>query len=132
VKYRLDDVLVAKETPCTCGSKHMAIEAIIGRNDDVLEFLVENKPIKIYPDLIARRIALASDSFYKYQIKQLNYESLEIAIEAENFEELSTIFRKTLEDLLKERKIEGIVFSFKNSVELVAGNKLRKIQKAFE
>jgi putative adenylate-forming enzyme len=132
VKYRLDDMLVAKQTPCACGSKLMAIEAIVGRDDDILDFLVDNKLIKIYPDLIARRIALASDSFYKYQIKQLDYDSLEISIAAENFEELSKIFKEALENLLKERKIEGIMFSFKNSVEIVAGNKLRKIQKAFE
>jgi putative adenylate-forming enzyme len=132
VKYRLDDVLVAKQTPCGCGSKLMAIETIVGRDDDILEFISDKKTIKIYPDLIARRIALVSDSFYKYQITQLSYHKLEISIEAENFEELSKIFRKTLENLLQERNIEGIAFTFKNSVEIVAGNKLRKIQKAFE
>ncbi len=131
VKYRLDDVLIAKQTPCECGSKLMAIEAIVGRDDDVLEFLVNEKIVKLYPDLIARRIALANDSFYKYQIKQVSYDSLEIAIDAKNFEELRKIFTNTLENLFKERKIENISFNFKKTVQIVAGNKLRKVLKTF-
>lgn len=133
VKYRLDDVLVAKTEPCACGSAHLAIEAIVGRDDDVLMFLVNEKLIKVYPDLIARRIALAFDEFHKYQLKQTDFTSIEIAIEAKDiaFETLKKQFTNTLNTLLLERNITGISFTFKNYVEIGAGNKLRKIRREF-
>ena len=67
VKYKLNDVLKIKERECDCGSKLLAIEKIIGRDDDVL--IINN--IKVYPDLLARKIALKTDSFQKYSIIQV-------------------------------------------------------------
>lgn len=133
VKYRLDDVLVAKTEPCACGSARMAIEAIVGRDDDVLVFLVNEKPVKVYPDLIVRRIALAFDEFHRYQLKQTNFTTIEISIEAKTaeFETLKKQFVDTLNALLLERNITGISYTFKNYVEIGAGNKLRKIRREF-
>lgn len=133
VKYRLDDVLIEKSALCACGSQRMAIEAIIGRDDDILLFKKGDKQIKLYPDLIARRITLMSDTFHKYQVKQVDLATIEIAIEANDSERefLQQSFKQIIIDLLVERGIAGILFVFKDTVEVTAGSKYRKIQRMF-
>jgi putative adenylate-forming enzyme len=38
IRYRLNDILTLRSSPCPCGSVMTAIESIEGRSDDVLEF----------------------------------------------------------------------------------------------
>lgn len=125
VNYILNDILVERTTPCKCGSSMIAIEKILGRDDDVLIF--DEK--KLYPDLISRRIALISDNFFQYQIKQINQNQLKIAIEtSENdFELVKNKFEKAILQLLHEKELENIDLIFTNKIEVLAGNKLRKI-----
>ncbi len=131
VNYRLDDVLKISKNQCKCGSKLQAIEQIIGRNDDILIFKSKQKLIKIFPDLIARRIALVTDSFIKYQIKQMDYFLIEISIESENYNEVKNVFENAISILLEENGIQNVKFKHQNFVNFEQGNKFRKIQKAF-
>ena len=58
VRYQLDDVLVARTTPCPCGSPELAIERIEGRSDDVLKLPSKNgNTVTIFADPCARVIA---------------------------------------------------------------------------
>lgn len=125
VKYKLNDILVERTTPCKCGSPMIGLEKILGRDDDVLIFGRK----KLYPDLIARRIGLISDNFFQYQIKQINQNQLKIAIETSesDFESVKNKFEKAIFQLLHEKEIENIDLIFTNKIELLAGNKLRKI-----
>lgn len=127
VKYTLNDVLQVKSAPCRCGSQLLAIEKIIGREDDVL--ILNN--IKVYPDLIARRIAMQTDEFQKYTIEQVGQNTLNIGIDgdADNFESTKTVFKNVLDSLFAEIGIFGIQYHFKNKTALVAGNKTRKIKR---
>lgn len=127
VKYKLTDILQIKKTPCACGSSLLALEKIIGRDDDVLIF----NQIKIYPDLISRRIAQKTDAFSKYTITQVATNHLEIGIEspAEVFAELKHIVQEVLDKLLEEFGIQGIVYTFSNKIDYIAGNKTRKIKR---
>ncbi len=127
VKYKLNDVLQIRTTPCPCGTARMAIERIIGRDDDVLIF----KNIRVYPDLIARRIAQITNAFTQYRIVQTASDHLELGIACtpETFEEIKNRFITTLDTLFAEFGIEGVVYHVENRVVQEAGTKLRKIKR---
>lgn len=57
VRYRLDDVLVIRDTPCPCGDVQTAIERIEGRCDDQLLLSdVQNRPVRLFADACNRII----------------------------------------------------------------------------
>ena len=105
----MSDVLKIKETPCACGSHFLAIEQILGRDDDVL--WIQGK--RIFPDLLSRKIALATDAFSRYEIIQTGESEIQIHIQSARFEDLDqstikmhwheTVFNPTL----KQRKIRN-------------------------
>ena len=71
IRYRLDDVLKEKTTPCLCGCPFQAIERIEGRCDDLLYVSMEcgrEKPL--FPDFISRAIITASCDLQDYQVVQ--------------------------------------------------------------
>lgn len=127
VKYKLEDILQLKKTECPCGSKLLAIEKIIGRDDDIL--LLDNK--RVFPDLIARRIAIATNNFQKYSITQISKNKLEICIESEEteWEQTKICFDNALNSLLNEQGIIGTILEFKKNITIMQGQKLRKIKR---
>ena len=129
VKYRLNDILEIKKQDCTCGSKLLAIERIIGRDDDVLVF----NEIKVYPDLIVRRIALETDSFQNYTIDQIGRVDLLINIicSSEDLIENINLFRNILIKLFKDLGINEINYQFENNLNKDLGNKTRKIKRTY-
>ena len=57
VRYRLDDVLVIRDTPCPCGDVQTAIERIEGRCDDQLLLAdAQNRPVRLFADACNRII----------------------------------------------------------------------------
>lgn len=129
VKYKLNDVLQIKKTACACGSKRLAIEKIMGRDDDVLIL----KDQKIYPDLIARRISLATNNFQYYTIIQVANNKLSIHIETlpSDFEKTCRAFNAAIKDLLSDFGITDTDIEFHQGVQRIPGNKLRKIRREF-
>lgn len=127
VRYKLNDILQIKKSKCKCGSPFLAIEQIIGRDDDVL--IINGN--RVYPDIIARKIALHTDNFLKYMITQTGPKNLRICIETETgrFEECKKIFQNTLEELFNEYGIMNIEFKFENKIDTIQGNKTRKINR---
>ncbi len=127
VKYKMNDILQIRTTPCPCGSAHLAIAHIIGRDDDVLIF--DDK--KVYPDLIARKIALETDAFQKYTIVQTAEKRLDIGIacETNDFEALKKAFTAVLNTLLAKHQIQNVIYVFDNKITHITGNKTRKIRR---
>lgn len=125
IKYKLDDILQIKKLECACGSKRLAIEKIIGRDDDVL--ILNN--IKLYPDLLARKIALFTDSFQKYTITQTEQNLLKISIVCPNSEwiEMKTIFYNVVNSFLNELGIHDVQYEFEHNPKEIKGIKTRKI-----
>ncbi len=125
VKYKLNDVLQVKKKPCSCGSQLLALEKIIGRDDDVLNFNTQ----KIYPDLIARRIAITCNHFYNYTISQVKSDLLEVQIECNeiDYDTLQIQFKEVISNLLQELGVRGVEIDCRRDIVRVSGNKLRKI-----
>jgi len=125
VKYKLNDVLQVKSSPCPCGSNLLAIEKIMGRDDDVL--IINNQ--KIYPDLIVRRIAIIINNFQNYNIIQVDKNKLEVNIECEinDFEQTKIAFKKAIDEILSGFGITDTQLKFNQQMVRIPGNKLRKI-----
>ena len=62
IRYRLNDILVEKESPCGCGSPFLALEKIEGREDDIFVFLDEKGQKKtVFPDFIRRCVLFVEE-----------------------------------------------------------------------
>lgn len=70
VRYRLNDVLTERESPCPCGSPFLAIESIEGRCDDLFYFpaMDGNGWVRVFPDFITRTVLAASADIEAYRV----------------------------------------------------------------
>ena len=72
VRYRLNDVLRVRDTPCPCGRAERAIAAIEGRADEVLWLpaRTDGQAVAIYPDLFRRAMLFAGPSVQEFTLTQ--------------------------------------------------------------
>jgi hypothetical protein len=85
----------------------------------------------VYPDLLARKIALKTDSFQKYSITQVSANKLCIVIDCIEVDRIETeqIFKSTIADFLSELRIENVEYEFQKQQDQIVGNKTRKIKR---
>ncbi|WP_147916830.1 F390 synthetase-related protein [Ruania zhangjianzhongii] len=76
VRYRLNDVLVARRGRCACGSVLRAIERIEGRADDTLLL----GGAVVFADLVSRAV-IAADGFTEYRVVQTGPANLEVHLD---------------------------------------------------
>lgn len=71
VRYRLDDILLARATPCPCGRVTRAIDGIEGRCDDMLVLpATDGKNISVFADVLTRAFAQALPADGDYRLMQ--------------------------------------------------------------
>lgn len=70
IKYRMTDLVRLKSTPCLCGRRTIALEHIIGRDDDCLMLKKGNKIERVYADVVRRKMSVQIDRLTDYQIVQ--------------------------------------------------------------
>lgn len=92
IRYRMSDVLKIKSHGCTCGSPFLAIEKIMGRDDDVLWIQGQ----RIFPDVLSRQIALQTDAFSRYEIVQTQEDTFQVNIQSKQFEQTKTAIESVL------------------------------------
>ncbi len=136
VRYRLNDILKLKKDKCPCGSAMTALEMIEGRSDDVLLFMDRNRgEVKLFPDILSRKIAWQCDDFDSYQVSQSSYFSMTIGIVCppEKYEETKKRFDDIIADWMEDNNIDSaaVNITFSKSVVHQQGGKLRKIQRHF-
>lgn len=80
IRYRLDDILTERQSPCPCGSVLTALESIEGRCDDIfwLPNLTGEKSIPVFPDFIRRAIITASAAIEEYRVVQIDVQTIDI------------------------------------------------------
>ncbi len=89
IRYKLNDILVERKTPCQCGSVLMAIEQIEGRQDDIFYLPHQSSHgewVTIFPDFIRRAIVMVSADIEDYQVMQLSLNRIEVALKVRNGE----------------------------------------------
>jgi putative adenylate-forming enzyme len=111
VRYRLNDVLVAKKYPCKCGRVTQAIEAIEGRCDDMLllrKWSGDEQPV--FADAISRILAQALPLQADYRLTQVNDNSLKLVADVPK-EDLPAI-RSALSAGLEKLGVETAVLNW--------------------
>jgi putative adenylate-forming enzyme len=80
IRYRLNDILTLRSTPCPCGSVMTALESIEGRSDDVLRFkrVSGGEPVAVFPDFIRRAVITADEAIEEYLVTQARDGELDI------------------------------------------------------
>lgn len=78
IRYKLDDILVIAERPCSCGSVFTHIEKIEGRCDEILTFETQDgKSYLLYPDFLTRAIITADTDIEAFTL-QFDGKKLEV------------------------------------------------------
>jgi putative adenylate-forming enzyme len=82
IRYRLDDILTERATPCPCGSVLTALDGIEGRCDDLLFFPAREGPaaVRVFPDFIRRALLTADASLDAYRVWQRAPDLLDVAL----------------------------------------------------
>lgn len=70
VRYRLDDVLRLSPLRCTCGRVTTVLEAVEGREDDVLHLPGETRQVDVFPDTVRRAMAVTAEEWADWRIRQ--------------------------------------------------------------
>lgn len=84
MRYRLDDVLVASEQPCSCGSATMAIARIEGRQDDQLQLPTRSGDIQtVFADACSRVLAMTLPLTVDYRLLQTGSAQLTLIADCE-------------------------------------------------
>jgi putative adenylate-forming enzyme len=80
VRYRLDDILVARATPCSCGRATRAIDGIEGRCDDMLLLPSARggAPVAVFADVLTRAFAQALPPDADYRLLQSGDAALQL------------------------------------------------------
>ncbi|GGA22223.1 F390 synthetase-related protein [Dyella nitratireducens] len=83
IRYRLNDILVESAAPCPCGSPHIALERIEGREDDIVWLGNETNTslVPVFADSLTRAILNADPAIQDYQIEQRDANTFAIAVE---------------------------------------------------
>lgn len=130
IRYRLDDILVEKKTPCPCGCIFQSLERIEGRCDDLLYVaLQDGKSKPLFPDFVTRKIIATSEKIEEFEILQTKLNRWEIYLKPE--------FRMAVKEALYELFLRidclfpDLVF-VDHPFPRLSGSKLRRIRREYE
>lgn len=131
IRYRLNDILVERESPCGCGSPCLALEKIEGREDDMFSFLNGQGEEKlIFPDFLRRCILFAGEGTGRrsaeYRIVQRPDRSITVYADLDG-EEQAQVLRE-FERLAGDRGLLLPEISFAPYC-LEAGRKLKRVER---
>lgn len=130
IRYRLDDILVEKKTPCPCGCIFQSLERIEGRCDDLLYVALPQGGAKpLFPDFVSRKILAVSESIEEYEVVQTKLDRWEIYLKDEFRESVVTALHELFERI--GCLFPEIVF-VDHPFPRLPGAKLRRIQRKYE
>lgn len=130
IRYRLNDVLRVRETPCACGRASLALAAVEGRCDDMLWLASPYRPgsdelAPLYPDMLRHAITSAATTLPDYRIEQHGFE-LRIAV-ADGDERSSLAIAEAIRQLAKRHGLQEPHFTAMPFVDTAAHAKRRRI-----
>lgn len=136
IRYKLNDILTERKTPCPCGSIHTAIDTIEGRCDDIFYLLGSNtsKLIPIFPDFIRRVVISSSDYIREYKVIQKDYKLFEVFIDIPNeFKyEVSKKIIDSFNNLFDRLQCEMPYIKFIETIEYIPDKKLKRVERQFD
>jgi putative adenylate-forming enzyme len=82
VRYKMNDILIARPSPCPCGSPLQAIARIEGRRDDILAFPSDQGGVALlFPDDVRATVLDAAPAASDFQVRQHSPERLSLALD---------------------------------------------------
>ena len=128
IRYRLNDLLIERKTPCPCGSPFLALDRIDGRCDDLFygDKLNGSGIVVLFPDFIRRAIMLSSDQILEYKVTQQSIRKIEVKVKVAATIDLVKIrIVSELTKLWNQRELVVPEFQFA-PYDLVPSDKKRK------
>lgn len=132
LRYRLNDVLRERASPCPCGSVFTAVEAVEGRCDDLLQFSgTRGGTVEIFPDFIRRAIIMAHPAIEEYRVIQEGDGRLRIALKVSPALERETwnAVRDSFASLWQSQQVQPPELRFEVYSPPAPGEKLRRVQR---
>lgn len=112
IKYRLNDILIEKKEDCPCGSKHIALDSIEGRTDDIFIFEDDfGKDVPVFSDFI-RRCILFVEGITDYKVVQVTKDKVDVYLSDIN-DDVKTKIINEFKNLCKDLKCKVPTLNFK-------------------
>lgn len=130
IRYRLNDVLVERASPCPCGSAHVALERIEGREDDImwLRDAASARLMPVFADSLTRTVLNADPVIEDYQIEQRDANTLGIATEPAPDMARQQAIRHALETFFLTLQIAMPAIAFGDMPARELGSKRRRVR----
>jgi putative adenylate-forming enzyme len=134
IRYRLNDILTVKKSPCVCGSVMMALETIEGRADDMLYFLNDaNETVAVFPDFIRRAVISASEHLDEYLVTQSEPGHLSISLKSktQDTQMIGVLVEKEMTALSRTLKTRSPKIKWSTHFPPLEGKKLRRVARLY-
>ena len=127
LRYRMNDILTESLESCPCGQKHLVIQKIEGRCDDIFYLKSKNNSsvVSIFPDFISRAIIFTSDSIQEYKVTQVSTDEIQVYID--NFSEFNNV-KNSLIKLFERKDCEIPNIVQKESIQIDNAKKFKRIE----
>lgn len=109
LRYRMNDLIELDTDACDCGSPHLSIKQIVGRNDDVFVLHRSNgERITFTPDIIRNTVLNADRSITDYRVIQTAADQIKIELPLASAKQLSVVVR-ALQALFEKANTHPII-----------------------
>ena len=124
-RYQMNDLLQLSDKPCACGSPLQAVEAVVGRQDDVFWF----DEIMVTPDVLRNAVLNADPSIEDFRLRQGTDGRVELALPLGLSEMVKAAALQGVETLLKRRGVEASVGLAELDQADLYARKLRRVER---
>lgn len=136
IRYKLNDILTEKKTPCPCGSIFTALDFIEGRMDDIFVLQgLKNEEILIFPDFIRRAVIMSHNEIKSYQVIQSKKNIINIYLDCPQnlFREICQNIENNLKKIFTKMQSQNPKLEFFSYIpQKESGVKLKRIIKSFK
>lgn len=131
-RYRMNDLLRLSTATCGCGSPLRAVEAIVGRQDDVLLIKAATgfSPIMITPDVVRNTILNAAPGLTDFRCRQPHPGRLDVLLPPGSGPAAARAIQAALSGLIESRKGEAQIETREEHLSISA-TKLRRVERSF-
>jgi putative adenylate-forming enzyme len=133
IRYRLNDILTLRTSPCPCGSVFTGLQYIEGREDDMFYFRTPQGELRpVFPDVIRGLIMTNAEEILEYRVVQKSFDEIEFSLQCRRDPE--SIERHLEYRLSQHCSDMGVVkpsVRFSPFVEHARTKKLRRVERTF-
>jgi putative adenylate-forming enzyme len=126
-RYRMNDLLRLRPTPCPCGSPFQAVAAVVGRQDDV--FMLG--AVMVTPDVLRNAVVDADRQIEDFRITQTGPMAITVSLPASLPPGAGQAALASLHAALGRLGVEGVALALDSDMSVPFDKKLRRVRRAF-